>query len=80
MGAVVWRDPWLETVGTTPLFLGSPQPVPACRGPIPNGTHSPLCHPACPGVPWDRSAAEWRDLQFHSTRNQGNGLPHFPEP
>ena len=20
------------------------------------------CHPACPGVPWDRSDAKWRDL------------------
>jgi hypothetical protein len=22
------------------------------------------CHPACPGLPWDRSEAKWRDLQF----------------
>src|SRR5712672_3564171 len=22
------------------------------------------CHLACPGVPWDRSEAEWRDLRF----------------
>jgi hypothetical protein len=22
------------------------------------------CHPACPGLPWDRSEAEWRDLRF----------------
>jgi hypothetical protein len=22
------------------------------------------CHPACPGVPWDRSEAERRDLRF----------------
>ena len=24
------------------------------------------CHPACPGVPWDRSEAKWRDLRFLS--------------
>jgi hypothetical protein len=23
-----------------------------------------ICHLACPGVPWDWSAAEWRDLRF----------------
>jgi hypothetical protein len=23
-----------------------------------------ICHLACPGVPWDRSVAEWRDLRF----------------
>ena len=23
------------------------------------------CHPACPGLPWDRSVAKWRDLQFN---------------
>jgi hypothetical protein len=25
------------------------------------------CHPACPGLPWDRSVAQWRDLQYLST-------------
>jgi hypothetical protein len=25
-----------------------------------------LCHPACPGVPWNRSVAKWRDLLFLS--------------
>jgi hypothetical protein len=42
-------------------------PVPACRGsgvtvsfcPSPNKSHySPLCHPACPSVPWNRSEVE----------------------
>src|SRR5271165_5663364 len=38
------------------LRPGSMQPVPACRGPIPNGNPpSPLslgAKPTCPGVPW----------------------------
>jgi hypothetical protein len=24
-----------------------------------------MCYPACPGLPWDRSVAQWRDLQFN---------------
>jgi hypothetical protein len=23
-----------------------------------------ICHPACPGLPWDRSRAQWSDLRF----------------
>jgi hypothetical protein len=23
-----------------------------------------ICHPACPGLPWNRSEAKWRDLLF----------------
>jgi hypothetical protein len=36
------------------------------------------CHPACPGVPWDRSEAEWRDLLFSpSASNPDGNAPHF---
>ena len=27
-------------------------------------TYQQKCHPACPGLPWDRSEAQWRDLLF----------------
>jgi hypothetical protein len=29
-----------------------------------------ICHLACPGVPWDRCAAEWRDLRFSFTSSR----------
>jgi hypothetical protein len=30
----------------------------------PNSILKQNCHLACPGVPWDRSVAQWRDLRF----------------
>ncbi len=37
------------------------------------------CHPACPGAPWDRSAAQWRDLRFLSRTQtpslEAEGIP-----
>jgi hypothetical protein len=29
-----------------------------------SSTFKRICHPACPGVPWNRSEAQWRDLLF----------------
>jgi hypothetical protein len=37
---------------------------PACIHWIVGNFRATTCHLACPGVPWDRSAAEWRDLRF----------------
>jgi len=44
-----------------------------------------LCHPACPacpglpwGVPWDRSVAKWRDLQFSQPASDPNGSSALP--
>jgi hypothetical protein len=45
-----------------------------------------LCHPACPGMPWDRSVAERRDLQFSfpftpmKGRLEGYGLQPVQNP
>src|SRR3984957_5917495 len=36
------------------------------------------CHPACPGLPWDRSEAKWRDLLFTSALSNLNGSATFP--
>jgi hypothetical protein len=35
------------------------------------------CHPACPGLPWDRSVAQWRDLLFLSAPNRCIRKNHF---
>ena len=46
-------------------------PAPACVGePVTlfflakSSTFKRICHPACPGLPWNRSEAQWRDLLF----------------
>src|SRR6202021_254189 len=38
--------------------------------PNPNPKHK--CHPACPGLPWNRSEAQWSDLLFLSATNQSS--------
>jgi hypothetical protein len=35
-------------------------PLLETRNPVPPQN----CHLACPGVPWNRSEAQWRDLRF----------------
>jgi hypothetical protein len=39
---------------------------------LPNPNPKQKCHPACPGLPWNRSEAQWRDLQFPSATNQSS--------
>ena len=34
------------------------------RKPEESWARKKMCHPACPGLPWDRSEAQWRDLLF----------------
>jgi hypothetical protein len=42
----------------------------------------PLCHPACPGLPWDRSVAKPRDLLCAYTPSKGptSELANPPHP
>jgi hypothetical protein len=62
--------------GQQPIFM-EPLPFPLSsrakprglqfRGPLLETRNTLLkqnCHLACPGVPWDRSVAKWRDLRF----------------
>jgi hypothetical protein len=32
---------------------------PSVQQPLPMGAPLSLCHPACPGLPWNRSEAQW---------------------
>src|ERR1700723_2444133 len=36
------------------------------------------CHPACPGLPWDRSEAKWRDLLFSPSAATPKETLHSP--
>ena len=38
-------------------------------------TQNMNCHPACPGVPWDRNAAKWRACPERSRRGTRCSLP-----
>src|SRR5580693_4184394 len=36
------------------------------------------CHPACPGLPWDRSEAQWRDRLFIIRSTESEWKRHPP--